>query len=1068
MHRMNNNAPIIKITRPNVKGVLSRRRLFSRLDHARNCPLTWVSGPAGSGKTTLITSWLDARKLPCLWYQVDARDGDIATFFYYMGLAAKKAAPKKQKPLPLLTPEYLPGLSTFTLRYFEELYSRLRPPFVIVFDNYQDAPADSPLHELLSIGLGLVPKGTKVILLSRGEPPSALSRLRIGDKMNVIGWTDIRFTLDESLGLARSKGWKNATAAPLKRLHQQAQGWAAGLVLMMEVLKTREFDSLASTAHATQEVFDYFAAELFEKTDHDMQAFLLKTAYLPNMTVTMAEKLTGFSHAGRILSYLNRNHFFITSTRESVYQYHPLFRKFLQARLKESLNQEDIARLQRSAAGLLEESGQSEDAAVLFIESKDWQGIIGLALKHAPQLLSQGRSGHIEEWISTIPKDIAEGNPWLLFWQGMCKMFFDLRESRACLERSYYLFREQKDPTGLYMAWAGIIDTFVYEWNDFTPLDPWISEFEALSLEYPEFASNEIEARVSYAIFCALMYRQPQHPDLLRWENKVKEIVLHSNDIHLRTIISGHLIFYYTWWIGDLSKAAMLVNILRPAINAGEIAPLPLITWRAIEAAYDWMMGLNEECLSAVDDGLRLADATGIHFWDFMLCAQGFYGTLTVDDLSGAQKYLKRMALAFDPGCLLHAGHYHFLAAWEALYRGDAAQALAHAQTSCREISKTGVPFTLSSSYYELAEILIENGEAERGMAFLDESLKIARSIRCRTAEYQVWLRKAFYYLQNKQEDAGLDALAKAMAIGKAQRYYNNAGWRPSVMTALCLKAMEAGIELDHVRELIRRHNLIPDAPSFHIENWPWPLKIYTLGQFRIERDGKPLLISGKVPGKPLDMLKVLIAYGGGEVRAERIAEALWPDADGDAAYQSYETTLHRLRKMIGYDSAIVRQEGCITLDPRYCWTDVWAFEQMIEDGETKGQRTASAGVLRGTEKAVGMYKDHFLAGDGEKQWLMPMRERLRSKFLRATAKVGRAYEESGQWDKAVECYLKALEADSLAEEFYQRLMTCYHRLGRKAEALAVYNRCRDILSRVLGTGPSSKTKDIYLAIKQN
>jgi hypothetical protein len=119
---------LAKITRPRLKGILPRKRLFRLLDKSRDRPIIWVSGPPGSGKTSLIASYLDTRKLPCLWYQIDEGDADIATFFYYMGLAAKKALPRMRKPLPLLTAEYLPGMLTFTRRYFEELFGRLNPP----------------------------------------------------------------------------------------------------------------------------------------------------------------------------------------------------------------------------------------------------------------------------------------------------------------------------------------------------------------------------------------------------------------------------------------------------------------------------------------------------------------------------------------------------------------------------------------------------------------------------------------------------------------------------------------------------------------------------------------------------------------------------------------------------------------------------------------------------------------------------------------------------------------------------------------------------------------------------
>jgi ATP/maltotriose-dependent transcriptional regulator MalT len=115
------------------------------LDRVRKRPIVWINAPPGFGKTTLVASYLRARKVRPLWYQLDEGDSDLATFFHYLGLAVQKGAPRVKKPLAHLNPEYLKGLSTFTRRFFEELYRRLRSPAVLVFDNYHEVPFDAAL-----------------------------------------------------------------------------------------------------------------------------------------------------------------------------------------------------------------------------------------------------------------------------------------------------------------------------------------------------------------------------------------------------------------------------------------------------------------------------------------------------------------------------------------------------------------------------------------------------------------------------------------------------------------------------------------------------------------------------------------------------------------------------------------------------------------------------------------------------------------------------------------------------------------------------------------------------------
>jgi two-component SAPR family response regulator len=212
-------------------------------------------------------------------------------------------------------------------------------------------------------------------------------------------------------------------------------------------------------------------------------------------------------------------------------------------------------------------------------------------------------------------------------------------------------------------------------------------------------------------------------------------------------------------------------------------------------------------------------------------------------------------------------------------------------------------------------------------------------------------------------------------------------------------------------------------------------------------------------------MLKVLIAFGGNEVSETRISDALWPEADGDAAHHTFTTNLSRLRQLIGIEKAVTLQEGRLSIDPRYCWIDIWAFERLFDQAEEAAGDGRNDKCDQIIEKAIGMYQGNFLAGDIEEPWAISTRERLRSKFIKCLSRLGSHWEEAGEFEKAIDCYNKGLEVYDLAEEFYQKLMICYHQMGRNAEAFGVYKRLKKVLSSTSGLNPSTKTEQIFNSI---
>jgi len=345
----------------------------------------------------------------------------------------------------------------------------------------------------------------------------------------------------------------------------------------------------------------------------------------------------------------------------------------------------------------------------------------------------------------------------------------------------------------------------------------------------------------------------------------------------------------------------------------------------------------------------------------------------------------------------------------------------------------------------------------------LSEGLGISLAMRSRILEFTCLLFNAYLRFEREktnESDDGVKLLREALALGREQGYMNTVVWYPRAMPGLCAKALEKGIEVNYIRALIARRNIIPEHSVLHVEIWPWPLKVHTLGAFRIEKDGQLLNISSRAQ-KPLALLKALVALGGKGVKKDLLIDMLWPDAEGDAGQSAFTTTMARLRKMLGNEQAVLYQDAGATLNSRLCWCDVHAFERAYEKAESawnNGNSRASAQeLMQSAEKAMAIYKGHFLPDEPE-HWAIAPRERLRNKYLRLIAWYGGHFEKECQWERAVEYYQKALETDSLVEDIYQRLMLCYHKLGRRADAIRTFERCALTLRTSLHVEPSEAT----------
>ena len=1053
-----------KVTWPSAAEIFPRKRLYRLLDQFRVKPAIFVSGPPGSGKTSLVSGYLRERKLPCLWYQVDEGDADPATFFYFMGLAAKKAAPRYKRPLPLFTPEYSFSVPTFSRRYFENLCSRLKRPCILVFDNYQEVPSDSVIHDIIRTGVSVFPEKVSAMIISRSEAPVAFSTLQGENKLGVMKWNDLKLTFEESKGIAKLQELRRVRSRLYELLHEKADGWATGLVLLVRAVKSEGIDPETFKDLAPEKVFDYFGNELFGRLDRRIQDFLLKTAFVAKITPKLAEELTGNKAAAKILSNLNqRNYFTEKRTRpELVYQYHALFRDFLVTHAVSRFSSGEISGLRLDAANLLNASGQTEDAAELFIQAGAWKELTTLIRPNAPMLIRQGRSKLLEKWIAALPEEQIKSDPWPNYWLGTCRLSSNPVQSRALFERAFELFGSSGDEAGTLLAWSGAVQTYLYIFDDFSPLDRWIAWLDERGGKDASFPSPEIALMVAAGMIAALTWRNPVHPDTQEWVDKALSLSKNSQNIEGGTRAYTNSAVHYLW-AGMFEECGMLIAEMKRMAASQPVSPLRSLVLKHTEAMfYNTSVEYQEKALQSVIEGLEEAKKTGVRVVTPLLLNQGVVSSLNQGNPKRAEEFLLQLEKTLRSGSRTHAGHYHYLSACHDLYTGKVSRAALSAKKSLELVQETGVPVSEVLTRLVLSHALYETGnddEASRELAATKRAVAQTGSF---YFDYLCGLTEAYFQDARGDENAALESLRKAMTLGRQKGFATHLYfWRPAVMSRLCGKALAAGIEIEYAQDLIRKLNLVPDEQSRGIENWPWPVKIFLLGRFEISVDGKPVQFSGKVQKKPLLLLKALVALGKGEVKAEKLEDVLWPESDGDVAHQSFETTLHRLRKLIGHPNALDFSSGLAALNWGLCWTDVWAFENLLEEAGNQEKQGRVDRAVDFTEKGISLYKGMFLPGETEEPWTVSPRERLRRKFLGGIRWLGSHWEEAGEWEKALSCYDRGLQVDDILEEFYQQRMICFHRLGRIAQALDTYERCKRVLSAVLGVKPSPRTEGI-------
>jgi LuxR family transcriptional regulator, maltose regulon positive regulatory protein len=1048
---------------------IPRERLFAQLDAVKTHPALWLSAPAGYGKTLLMASYVEHRSHPCLWYQLDPADNDPAFFFSQLD-AASRFLFKSRKALPTFSLQHLPNLPVFARNFFQALSQRIPPTGLLVFDDYHEVPANSPLHTIFRYGLNSIPPYARVVILSRGAPPPDLARHISSNRLTRFPSDALRFSLEESMQLMANQAHAIVPHSneEIQALHARTEGWAAGFMLSLA------HQGKTSSGLSRENLFDYFAGEILDRLDPAIEDFLKQTALFPEFTSGMAQRLTGARHAERLLTHMVRNNQFITLHGENTYRYHDLFRQCLLERAQRSFTEQRLKNLHRAAADILLAENFFHQSFRLLADAELWDEAASLVKAHAGQLAEQGQLSTLADWIAQFPLSHLEADTWLLFWNGTAHLPLQgPRAARAWFERAYKKFLPGEDGAGIYLSWCGVIESYLFEWHLLKPLDPWLADLQHIRTRFPLYPHPDIGERVVTAMFSALCFRHPTSKEIEYWTREAEKIQQTSANSAVRLILVRQLLYWWGWKGYFHKFASLLEEYGKKGGSSAKGSLLDRIHIRIMLVFAYWVTGKPNDAMTVLKEAFQEVERDGIPALYHLLLSTAAFLHFDQGQLEEGRQYVDRMEVLLSEH-VLEIGNYHYMRGLEMAHRGNRPAALRHVDISLRKTFLAGTPLQACFSLLAKGQILLEMELFGKSDRVLRRARQLARRIDSAwlLARYEL-IKAELCFARGDFQEADKH-LHHGFTLCREHRIMHFEWWIPETMARLCARALAACIETEFVLEMVRTNNLAEKAPPLGGEEWPWLVRIYALGRFEIVIDEQKLVSSGKIQKKPLELLKALISLGGQEVHENQLIDCLWPDAEGDLGHNALSVTLARLRRLLGHEQALLFQGGRLSIDPRYCWVDGIALERLLEDGARywKGAEGGSAAPSNDfaravglTEKALSLYRGHFLPGETAIPWTISIRERLRGKFIRGVARLGEHWEKAGELEKAADCYLQGLERDDLVEEFYQRLMLIYHRLGRTAMGVEIYRRCRLRLASSLGLSPCAETEAIQLRL---
>ncbi len=1056
-----------------VSELLSRPRLTDRLAENKNNPLTLVAADAGCGKTTLIADFIRIQPREAVWYQLDHTDADPITFLGYLTRGIRNVSSGFGEPVLSYLAEAKDELHLHPERAVDlllnQVYDGIAEPFILVLDDYHHIGTDTIVHKLVDRLLQYSTDLMHIIITTRDLPPLAIMKHKTSSAALTITRDDLLFTDEEVCELFRSTLNVELEDAEIAEYRDRTQGWITALQLVRQVAEqeiysqtgNKKTDLSRMLQQSEKDIFDYFAEEVFARESEAVQDLLLHLSLLETIPLETCSKLYPAKRCSAVLPKLLQKNVFLTvvedGERSEEYRLHPLFRDFLQRRLRSEVGRKKVGEERGRIAEYFLNENQWEKAIPFLISAGEHERTAKLISEKGEMWLAGGTIITLKNYIEQVPHDYLEKFPRALLHKAeIARLQGDFDESSKILKTAVKLLNDTKDKQGEAEAHLSIASLARRKGNIAEAFDFLAKAEELVGKDSETFMKCANTRGLCFAVQGNWSESERQFRLALDLAEKL------SNEKFMR--ISAHNLAIPTGFRGEFGEALRWLKMMfRDSVN-----PLPQEAYGYLNVGRMHLyIGEFDDALINLNKSLELAKTYNLKpLLGEIFEAIGHFHRDT-GDFQQAVEYFERSRTAYEDASINRFRHeIEEEYATYFLMRGDVVKARGLLENLLEERKKLKMEFAVKRVEMGLAAIRFELGEKDNLSDDLEELLKFhnQQGLNYEEAQNSLLLARVYGSQGNRKEmlrhvQRCLDLTARLdyeywlkIEIQKNTNFFDD----EDIIEKLPLDLREYLPEA-------RKSRRVP-ASVGEIVRPLTDLTINLLGPIEIFRDqSAPFAADAWTTKRARDIFCHIASNKNRRVEKDILIDSFWGEDDLRTIEKNFHPTISHIRKALNSEQSfkqnfLVFRDGAYQLNPEFTYSiDTERFEALIDESE-KAKRSNEIEVYREkVDAAHKIYRGEFMSGNYD-DWAEELRFYYAEQYSRLLNALAEISFEEKKWSDALKYSKEILSEDPFREDAHRLVMKTLAAQGKPAAVQKQFKTLEELLDKELGVKPAPET----------